>query len=1213
MRPKSRNDFAVAIICALPLEADAVEAVFDETYDRLGKYYSKQEGDANSYINGRIGGHNVVLCYMPGMGKGSAASVASSLRVSYAGIRLALVVGICGGAPSPSANHEIFLGDVVISDSVIEYDFGRKYPGGFQRKTGVKDMLGRPDREIRTLLNGLRAEKTCSELENRILEYLHMIQRAGKQWCHPQLNDVLFKACYLHKHYERASPIRCCCSESELPHNICEDALRDNCDDLGCDKNQVIRCRKALEAVKVSAHIGTVASADTVMKSGQQRDAIIREENVIGFEMEGAGVWDNVPCIIVKGVCDYADSHKAKAWQAYAAATGACGAKAFLEYWTPSQKEGHEKRHLMIPFPKNPRFVGRQHEIHRLEELMSRGSRKLAITGLGGVGKTQVALELAYRMKEKDAECSIFWIPCTSYEAVEQACMTIAQMVGIQDVKPAEVKESIKAYFTQKHGKWLLVFDNADDMDMWTKGSSTVPALKDFLPYNDQGHIIFTSRNRKLAVKLASADVVHVPELDKETGLEFLEKSLIQQILITNADTRIALLEQLTFLPLAITQAAAYINENGIGVSDYLLLLEEQEADIVELLSEDFGDDGRYKDVQNPVAMTWLISFSQIQKTDQLAADYLSLMACVNPRNIPQSLFPQPISKKRMVDALGVLNAYSFIDIQPGNGFLTLHRLVHLATRNWIRKEQQFSICIIKAADRFKEVFPDDDPTNRQLWREYLPHALFLLGESEFKVQQEQYINFLWKVGRCLDSDGRYNEAEMLFKDVVMLRQQGYGDTHVYTLASIADLASTYWNQGRWKEAEELEIQVMETRKQVQGPEHPDTLTSIANLASTYRNQGQWKKAEKLEMQVIETRKQVLEPEHPKILNSMENLASTYWNQGRWKEAEELDVQVMKIRKQRLGPEHPNTLTSMANLASIYGNQGRWKEAEELEVQVMETRKQILGPEHPNTLISMANLASTYWNQGRWKEAEELQTTELKLCSKTLGPEHPDTLTSIANLALIYGNQGRWKEAEELEVQMMETRKQILGPEHPNTLTSIANLASTYWNQGRLKEAEELEIQVIKTRKQVLGPEHPSTLTSMANLASTYGNQGRWKEAEELEVQVMETRKQILGPEHPNTLISMANLASTYWNQGRWKEAEELEIQVMETRKQVLGPEHPDTLTSMANLAYTLESQGKLADAIVLMQNCYELRNKVLGPDHPDARSSSDDLKKWED
>jgi hypothetical protein len=457
-----------------------------------------------------------------------------------------------------------------------------------------------------------------------------------------------------------------------------------------------------------------------------------------------------------------------------------------------------KSRHLMIPFWRNPRFVGRQNEIHELEGLISMpdSAKKLAITGLGGVGKIQVALELAYRVRDRDPDRSIFWIPCTGYEAVEQACMAIAQMVGIQNVKPGEVKECFKTYFSQIDAKWLLIFDNADDMEMWTKGSNNTLPLKDFLPFNSQGHIVFTTRNRELAVDLASSDVIHLRELDEKTGVEFLAKSL-RQDLRHDSHVIIALLEQLTFLPLAMSQATAYINKKGITVSDYLILLKEQETDIVELLSKDFGDDGRYKDVQNPVAKTWLISFNQIQKLDQLAAEYLSLMACVNPRNIPQAFLPQSGSKLKMTEALGLLSAYSFITIQSGNDFISLHRLVYLATRNWMRKEEQFPVYITKAADRLNEIFPRNDHTNRQLWRQYLPHALSLLSEPEFWKQQEQYVHYIQNVGFCLYRDGKYNEAEELLVQVLGIRQQELGPEHRSTLASMANIASTYLHQGR--------------------------------------------------------------------------------------------------------------------------------------------------------------------------------------------------------------------------------------------------------------------------------------------------------------------------------------------------------------------------------------------------------------------------------
>ncbi|KAF7515786.1 hypothetical protein PCG10_002913 [Penicillium crustosum] len=335
MRPFSRDEFAIAIICALTLEAEAVEELFDETYDRFGALYKKQPGDDNAYINGRVGDHNVVLCYMPGMGKGNAASVASSMKISYKRIQVALVVGICGGAPFPLSGREIFLGDVIISDAVIEYDFGRQYAGGFERKTGVKDTLGRPNREIRSKLAGLKAKRSLIDLQAKMLRHMQAIQKSQPDWHHPSsADDVLFEASYQHKHHDITASPKCCCFAA-TPDEICKEALDTSCTHLGCDKDHIRRRRHGTENYNPVIHIGTVASADTVMKSGEHRDRLIKSEHVIGFEMEGAGIWDNISCIIIKGVCDYADSHKNKEWQAYAAATGAATAKAFLEYWEP--------------------------------------------------------------------------------------------------------------------------------------------------------------------------------------------------------------------------------------------------------------------------------------------------------------------------------------------------------------------------------------------------------------------------------------------------------------------------------------------------------------------------------------------------------------------------------------------------------------------------------------------------------------------------------------------------------------------------------------------------------------------------------------------------------------------------------------------------------------------------------------------------------------
>ncbi|KAH0385537.1 purine and uridine phosphorylase, partial [Aureobasidium melanogenum] len=342
MGTNSRDDFEVAIICALPREADAVLRLFDQNYDEHGVRYSKQEGDMNAYSTGRIGQHNIVLAHMPRIGPTSAANVATGLRLSFRKVRLALVVGVCGAAP---LERPIILGDVIISDSVVEFDFGRQYPNHFKRKSGPKDTLGRPNTEIGALLNKLETLSVRQRMEGTILQNLARLQEKVHTASYPGAEyDRLFVATCRHVHRQDTPSHGCwTCANAQLTNDpICDEALESDCDALGCNglvvlENSARGARLASENPAPLVHIGTIGSANMVMKSGEHRDAIARENNIIAFEMEGAGVWDNLPCIVIKGVCDYADSHKNKKWQDYAAATAASAAKAFLDYWTPSQ------------------------------------------------------------------------------------------------------------------------------------------------------------------------------------------------------------------------------------------------------------------------------------------------------------------------------------------------------------------------------------------------------------------------------------------------------------------------------------------------------------------------------------------------------------------------------------------------------------------------------------------------------------------------------------------------------------------------------------------------------------------------------------------------------------------------------------------------------------------------------------------------------------
>ncbi|KAL0466584.1 nucleoside phosphorylase domain-containing protein [Neurospora intermedia] len=354
-RPNGRSDFEVAIICALAREFDAVCLLIDEFWNEYNDQFGKVQGNHNIYTTERLGTCNVVVVQLSDMGKAMAASAAASLRSSYPQVSLALLVGVCGAVPFRGSGPEmttISLGDVIISDIVVQYDLGRVLTDRFVRKNTAHDDLRRPNKTIRNILASLGGSRVQDQIEQRAGIFLKHLQgkantkasrnrrRSHANYQYPgAVNDRLFQPWYRHKHRSGSGCVICeGCLSDEDP--ACGESLKLSCEELGCDVSCLIP-REHLQSTLddpdsespegIFFHVGAIGSGDAVIRSGKRRDQIAAEASVIAFEMEGAGVWDELPCIVIKDVCDYADSHKNKGWQNYAAATAASVAKAVIE------------------------------------------------------------------------------------------------------------------------------------------------------------------------------------------------------------------------------------------------------------------------------------------------------------------------------------------------------------------------------------------------------------------------------------------------------------------------------------------------------------------------------------------------------------------------------------------------------------------------------------------------------------------------------------------------------------------------------------------------------------------------------------------------------------------------------------------------------------------------------------------------------------------
>ncbi len=596
------------------------------------------------------------------------------------------------------------------------------------------------------------------------------------------------------------------------------------------------------------------------------------------------------------------------------------------------------------------------------------------------------------------------WTSAVDRNSFENSYRKIGQELKIEgiDEDNADVKTLVKTKLgSEDVGSWLLIVDNVDRTDLF----GDIP-LADYLPSSSKGSILLTTRNHDVASSLdiPSHDIITVKAMTQLEGFEFLGKHLKEDQLYDAASTA-KLLEALVCLPLAMRQACAYIARCQITTAKYLDLYLSSDENMIELLNRDFEDRYRYKNIRNPVATTWWISFEHISEHDPLAAEYLRFMCFLAEKDIPRSLLP-PATRLQAEEAIGTLKAYAFVTEREEGNVFDMHRLVRLTMQKWLANEGDLKSYATAVIQRLADVFPYPEHENRSIWIGFVSHVFTALEFGADSTDNAAKAQLLYNLATAVFTLGNYREAEKLFRQTLALQTEILGGQHDDTLFSIYNLANAISNQGNYEEAEQLYRQTLALRTEILGGQHPDTLTSMHGLANTISNQGNYEEAEQLHRQTLALRTEILGGRHPDTLRTMHNLAFVISGLGNDEEAEKLYRQTLALQTEILGGRHPHTLQTIHNLAIVIYSQGSDKVAEKLLRQTLALQTEILGSQHPNTLHSMENLAIAASNQGNYKEAEQIYRQTLTLWTKVLGAEHPRTLRIMNSLAIAVAKQG---------------------------------------------------------------------------------------------------------------------------------------------------------------------------------------------------------------
>ena len=716
-----------------------------------------------------------------------------------------------------------------------------------------------------------------------------------------------------------------------------------------------------------------------------------------------------------------------------------------------------------VPYPRNTLFIGREALLVKLRQHLQAGqatalSQPQAISGLGGIGKTQIAVEYAYRFHQ-DYQV-VLWARAETTEALTSSYVTIASLLNLpeQEVQEQAIKVQAVNAWLQTHSGWLLILDNADDLAL-------VPA---FLPPALGGHLLLTTRAQAMG-RLANR--LEVDTLSPEQGALFLLRRAallapnaeLSQASARDQELAVQISQELGGLPLALDQAGAYLEETGMGLADYWQIYQQHRANLLQKRG------GLVADHPTPVATTWSLSFERVEQRNPAAADLLRLCAFLAADAIPEEMLTKGALNLGAVlgmaaadpflfaQTIEALRAVSLLNRDPRTRMLSIHRLVQAVLRNEMGKAA--SRCWAERAIKMvAAALPAIEYVHQPTWERFVGHAL-ACAELAWcdNLHMTEAVLLLQQTGSYLDWCSRHKEAESLLEHALVIGTKVYGADCLEIVTILDRLASLYQRQGKYEEAESLFLRALAVHKQHSGPEHPDTAGSLNMLAVCCLRQDRDEEAESLFQQALAIYEQQLGPEHPYTASIIHNLAGLYEEQGRDEEAKPLFLRALAIYEQHLGSEDLGA-PFFKNVGFLYLRQDKYEEAEILFQRALASWEQLVGPEQFSTTVGLRDLAFLYENQGKYEKAEPLYQRALAILERILGPEHPDTAAILNNLAALYRVQGKYEQAEPLYQRALAIREKQLGLEHPKTQSVRGNYASLLRAMGRDAEAAALEV-----------------------------------------------------------------------------------------------------------------------------------------------------------
>ncbi|MGV9266318.1 FxSxx-COOH system tetratricopeptide repeat protein [Kitasatospora sp. NPDC003701] len=815
---------------------------------------------------------------------------------------------------------------------------------------------------------------------------------------------------------------------------------------------------------------------------------------------------------------------------------------------------------------RNASFTGRGRLLELLRNRFTAGPTAVlsqVLYGFGGAGKSQIAAEYAHRFKA--AYDVVWWVPAEEPANIPQKLAELAPRLGVQssdDVAhtAAAVLDALRR--GHPYRRWLLVYDNAgtpDELAPWLPAGSS------------GGHVLITSRNQGWS---KHAGLVEVDVFLREESVRLLRR--FNTGLAQDDADQVA--DRLGDLPLAVGQAAVWLQETSMPVSTYLELLDDALTEMLERT--------RLRPAEYPhsAAATWRISVEELRGVNAPAAQILEICAFFGPDAIPMRLLysravthalrlpPRaPRDKLAIGEFLRAINRYGLARTDQGSETITVHRLVQAVLRDQVGEEQRTGIrAVVHAALATANPGDPDIPANWPQYAELLPHlwpsGAASSGDEDVRQWIIDSVRYQWK--RSLHESGR----ELAERTLEHWRQDGYGgsgfevENDAQTLMLRTQLSNIRRSQGALQEAYEMDKDILERFTATLGPEHSHTLAVANSLGADLRFLGRYEEARAMDRRTLDAARRTLGPDHPRTLMITNNLAVSDYLAGDRRAALERHRSNYLQQRDALGAHSLYALSSASNYARDLRETGRLREALDLLEETVRIYQQTIGDGHTDTLRARKNLAVALRRAGRYNEALEIDEDIYQRYLDINGAEHPDTLAAATNLASDLNALGDTDRAIQLAERALARYRDYLGETHPVTLAGANNLSVYLRLAGRVVEAGELSARTLRQFREVLGDSHLYIPIAMMNHANDLVLTGEEAAALALEEQGAPMMSATLGADHYDTIGINSNLALSLAAAGEGERAARLRADCVRRARQTLGEEHPTTVAVKAGL-----------------------------------------------